>query len=378
MDQKLSEMIGAIYDCVADEASWPSALQLINRQVDGFLTTIAVFDTQTRSASLAQIACDDDEAIRTLMQHARDVPFFHLLHRMELDEPDTLERMFALYGDDGEEVWKNGDLYRNFHSRYGVLNSIDMAILKRPRRVGTINISVRYQPRERAVFELVGMLGPHIRRAVTIHDMLEIERGESAVLRQVIDALEHAVFIVAEDMSIVFANHAAERRLRDQTLVKSHAGRLLCLHDHAASAIANAVLLGARDEIRLGPAGIDIPLGSSERPAVAHVLPLQRRRQAGSYESNAAAAIFVAAAGTVMQSAIEAVAALFALTPAERRVVSYVADGLTRTEIAEAQGVADGTVKSQLGAIYDKTGTGDQRSLQQLIRELTPPVQRHV
>ncbi|TNM61389.1 helix-turn-helix transcriptional regulator [Aliirhizobium smilacinae] len=378
MDQKLSEIIGAIYDCVASEASWPEAMRLINQRIDGFLTTIAVFDTQTRSASLAQIACDDEEAIRTLMQYAKDVPFFHLLHRMELDEPDTLERMFALYGPDGEEVWQRGDLYRNFHSRYGVLNSIDMAILKRPRRVGTINISVRYQPKDPEIFHLVGLLGPHIRRAVTIHDMLETERGQTAVLRQVINALDHAVFIVADDMSIVFANEAAEARLREQKVVRAHAGRLVCAHDHAGSALAAAVALGARDEIRLGAAGIDVPLGSSERPAVAHVLPLQRRRQGGGYEGNAAAAIFVAAAGTVVQTALEAVAALFALTPAERRVVGYVAEGLTRNQIAEVQGVTDGTVKSQLGAVYDKTGASDQRSLQQLIRELTPPIQRHI
>ncbi|TWF43916.1 LuxR family transcriptional regulator [Neorhizobium alkalisoli] len=376
MDRQLSEMIGAIYDCVASEASWPTALSLINRQVNGFLTTIAVFDTRTRSASLAQIACDDPDAIRTLMQHAKDVPFFHLLHRMEIDEPDTLERMFQLYGADGEAVWKNGDLYRNFHTRYGVQNSIDMAILKRPFRVGTINISVRYQPSDPRIFNTVGLLGPHIRRAVTIHDMLEMERAESAILRDVIHALEHAVFIVADDMAILFANEAAEARLREQKVVRAIAGKLSCIHDYAGNALTNAVTLGARDEIRIGAAGIDVPLGSSERPAVAHVLPLKRRNGSGGYESRAAAAIFVAAAGTVIQSAVEAVAALFALTPAERRVVGYVSEGLSRAEIAAAQGVADGTVKSQLGAIYDKTRTVDQRSLQQLVRDLSPPVRR--
>ncbi|WSH25765.1 hypothetical protein U8P75_14035 [Rhizobium beringeri] len=65
MEQQLSEIIGAIYDCVAREDAWPNALRLINGQVNGFLTTLAVFDTTTRSARLAQIACDDGEAIRT-------------------------------------------------------------------------------------------------------------------------------------------------------------------------------------------------------------------------------------------------------------------------------------------------------------------------
>ncbi|MBY5351367.1 helix-turn-helix transcriptional regulator [Rhizobium leguminosarum] len=376
MEQQLSEIIGAIYDCVAREDAWPNALRLINGQVNGFLTTLAVFDTTTRSARLAQIACDDAEAIRTLVAHAKDVPFFHLLNRMEIDQPDTLERMFSLYGPDGEAVWKSGALYRNFHARYGVLNSIDMAVLKRPTRVGTINISVQYEPSERRVFDIVGLLGPHIRRAVTIHDMFEMERAEAAVLREVIDALDHAVFIVAEDMTILFANEAAEARLREQQVVHSLSGRLAARYGYAGAALSNAVALGARDEISLAAAGIDVPLASAERPAVAHVLPLKRRTERGRFESRAAAAIFLAAAGTVIQSAVEAVAALFALTPAERRVVGYVSEGMTRSEIANAQGVADGTVKSQLAAIYDKTGAEDQRSLQQLVRELSPPVRR--
>lgn len=144
----------------------------------------------------------------------------------------------------------------------------------------------------------------------------------------------------------------------------------------AHAAVTNAVTLGVRDEVELAGAGIDIPLGATSRPAVAHVLPLVRRSLGRQIESRAAAAVFIAAAGAVVQTAVEAIAALFGLTSAERRVAGYVADGLTRNEIAGAQGVSQGTVKSQLAAIYDKTGTGDQRSLQNLMRELSPPVRR--
>lgn len=376
MEPEILELIGRIYDCVAREDLWGEALALINRQTRGFLTTLAVFDTTTQAARLAQVACDDRDAIAALITHAKDVPFFHLLHRMDIDEPDTLERMFRLYGPDGEEVWKSGALYQNFHARYGVLNSIDMAVLKRPTRVGTINISVQYEPTDRRVFDFVALLGPHIRRAVTIHDLLEMERRERAILREVIDVLEHAVVIVAEDMSILFANAAAEARLRDEVIVRQMSGRLVARYPYAHAALVNAVAVGARNEIALGAGGIDLPLGSSERPAVAHVLPLRQRSVGGRFESRAAAAIFIAAPGTLVQTAIEAVAALFGLTAAERRVVGYVSEGLTRAEISEAQGVSDGTVKSQLAAIFDKTSTGDQRSLQQLVKELTPPVRR--
>jgi DNA-binding CsgD family transcriptional regulator/PAS domain-containing protein len=376
MQQDLSDLIGSIYDCVASENLWPQALSLINRKANGFLTTLAVFDTNTRAARLAQVACDDVEAIKTLMQHAKDVPFFHLLHRMVIDEPDTLERMFHLYGPDGETVWKNGALYRNFHAPFQIVNSIDMAVLKRPNRVGTINISVQYEPSDRRVFDLVGLLGPHIRRAVTIHDMFEMERAENAVLRDVIDALEHAVIIVADDMSILFANAAAEERLRDQVVVEQRTGKLVARYPYAQAALVKSVGVGARDEVSLGTAGIDLPLGSSSNPAVAHVLPLQKRVQRERFESRAAAAVFIASAGTVVQSAIDAVAALFGLTGAEKRIVAYVSEGRSRAEISQAQGVSDGTVKTQLSAIFDKTNTSDQRDLQQLVRDITPRVRR--
>jgi DNA-binding CsgD family transcriptional regulator/PAS domain-containing protein len=376
MEQDVSDLIGSIYDSVANENLWSHALSLINRQTQGFLTTLAVFDTETRAARLAQIACEDPVAIRTLVEHAKDVPFFHLMHRMAIDEPDTLERMFRLYGHDGEEVWRNGALYRNFHTPYRIQNSIDMAVLKRPTRVGTINISVQYEPTDRRVFNLVALLGPHIRRAVTIHDMLEMERAENSILRDVIDAIDHAVVIVASDMSILFANAAAEDRLRDQAVVEQRTGKLVARYPYAQSALVRSVALGAQDEAAVGASSIDVPLGSSANPAVAHVLPLQKRMHRERFESRAAAAVFIASAGTVLQSAIDAVAALFGLTGAERKVVGYVSEGLSRAEISEAQGVSDGTVKSQLAAIYDKTNTHDQRALQQLVREITPAVRR--
>ena len=87
-----------------------------------------------------------------------------------------------------------------------------------------------------------------------------------------------------------------------------------------------------------------------------------------------AAAIFIAEAGMDPLPAIEALAALFGLTPAEKRVATHIAQGRTRAEIAIAQGVSDGTVKSHLDSIFGKTETGNQRDLQNLIRDLTPPL----
>jgi len=44
------------------------------------------------------------------------------------------------------------------------------------------------------------------------------------------------------------------------------------------------------------------------------------------------------------------------LTAAKKRVAGHVAAGKTRKETAAAGGVSDGTIKSQLATIFDKTG----------------------
>jgi DNA-binding CsgD family transcriptional regulator len=161
---------------------------------------------------------------------------------------------------------------------------------------------------------------------------------------------------------------------RTSFLHATDAGRLALPFAHAERAIARAVLLGERDEVALGTAGINVPLASAEAPAIAHVLPLARRDGDARFSDSAAAAIFISVAGVTPTPAIEAIATLFGLTPAEKRVVGQVADGKSRKEIALSQGVSDGTVKTQLSAIFDKTGMHDRRQLELLIREVTPPV----
>lgn len=373
--EKLSETVGLIYDCVAHEHLWPEALGAVAKQVDAFLVALAVFDTDTHTTRLAHLACENKAAVSELTKYAGTIPFYHLLHRMEVDEPMLLENMFELYGPDGERVWKETDLYRNWHSQFSIPDSINVAVLKRQNRVATLNVAMQRDTNAQRL-ATIALLAPHIRRAVIIHDMLQMERSEAAIFRELIDRIEHGVVIVAETMEIIYANPAAETFLRAEALLSSSGGRLVMRFPQANAAVKRAVSLGVRDEVELANSGIDIPLGATSRPAVAHVLPLQRRAVGRQIESRAAAAVFIAAAGSVIQTSVEAIAALFGLTVAEKRVAGYVAHGMTRNEIAEAQAVTAGTVKSQLAAIYDKTGTGDQRSLQILMRELSPAVRR--
>jgi DNA-binding CsgD family transcriptional regulator len=120
--------------------------------------------------------------------------------------------------------------------------------------------------------------------------------------------------------------------------------------------------------------GINVPLLRAETPAVAHVMPLTRRDQPHRVSHNAAAAIFIAVSGNAPVPAMDAIGALFGLTPAEKNVAAHIASGKKPAEIAEMSGASAETVKTHIRALFDKTSTHDQRDLILLVKELTPPV----
>lgn len=79
-----------------------------------------------------------------------------------------------------------------------------------------------------------------------------------------------------------------------------------------------------------------------------------------------ALAMLIASRGRDAATATQRVAAKYGLTPAEKRVFEGVVSGLRTAEIAGMAGVAKETVRSQLKAIYGKTGTNGQTALVRL------------
>ena len=371
---ELSELVGSIYDCIPDESRWENTLDKVRVICDGYLATLAVIDTHTNTPRFS-VACGNQQVLEPLLTHyAQSMPFYAAVPKMELDVPLTIDSIYELQGPDTRNTW----LTSAMAAEWAIPNNIDdcfwVPVMKQPERVGNlIVITHRDRPQiTKAEIAMVASLAPHIRRAVSIGDLFEMERRKGEIFRDVIDALSHPVLIVSADMHIIFANLAAEKLLREKQIATSMRGELTLTFPYAHRAISNAVATGAKDEFALGTLGINVPLAHSHVPCVAHVMPLAQRDTSQRVSQRAAAAIFIASAGSAPRPAMDAIAALFGLTAAEKRVACQISEGKSRQEIALASGLSDGTIKTQLSAIFDKTDTCDQRDLALLMRDLTP------
>ena len=377
--QPLPDLVGAIYDCIPDSSLWAETLDRIRSAWDGELATLGVIDSSNGALRLS-VTCGKSNMLESLLRYGpEEVPFYSAVPMMELDVPQTVDTIYAMQGPDAREKWLSSPAA----TEWAIPNRIDdflwVPVMRQASRVGSLVVMTSKDRRQISAAEIhaLAMIAPHVRRAVTIGDLFESERRKGEIFRDVVDCLSNPVLIVSADMQIIFANLAAEALLQEKMAIRSLRGQLSFSYQPAGKAVSAAVVTGSSDECALGPMGINVPLALSERPMVAHVMPLSQRDPSARVAQHAAAAIFVSAPGDTPVPAMDAIAALFGLTAAEKRVAVQIAHGRTRQEIALASGVSDGTVKSQLASIFDKTDTRDQRGLELLMRDLTPPVRRH-
>ena len=90
------------------------------------------------------------------------------------------------------------------------------------------------------------------------------------------------------------------------------------------------------------------------------------RRQAARHYA-AAAVLFVHKVALQTPSAPEVIAKTYKLTPTELRVLLGIMDVGGVPEVATALGIAESTVKTHLGRVFEKTGARRQADLVKLV-----------
>ncbi|HEU5442899.1 MAG TPA: PAS and helix-turn-helix domain-containing protein, partial [Steroidobacteraceae bacterium] len=180
-----------------------------------------------------------------------------------------------------------------------------------------------------------------------------------------------AVIFVDREGRLVHANEPAARMLGANDVLGWSGGKPRP-RDERAAAHLEAILASAHPgHPAAGCCVLAVPhcAQGGERMMV-HVLPLSggtRRHVTGP--STAAAAIIVSQRTSDLPQRLQSAARLYALTPAESRVLGMLLTGCTIGAAARALGIKEATVKTHLQHVFDKTGTRRQIDLAQRIAD---------
>jgi len=184
------------------------------------------------------------------------------------------------------------------------------------------------------------------------------------------------MFLVDTTGRIVHANAAGNLMLTRMDPLRTAGGRLLANDPETDQALTDIFVAAGAGDAAFGVKGIGVPLTSRDGTRfIAHVLPLAsgaRQRAGASYA--AVAALFVHEAALSRPSAPEAIAKAYNLTPTEVRVLLAVVEIGGTPEVAEALGIAETTVKTHLGRLYEKTRVGRQADLVKVVAGFSNPL----
>lgn len=368
----LSRLIGAIYDCTLDPGRWEETLALIAGALDCERAILSLNDLRSDRLLIDKHVGWERQ---WLDERAKHLPEIHgklsawFAHVPSLDRPFVASREMSdaelrgsAYVRDCLQPLGLVDVAHFFLIRTAV--NFSELVLWRQQRQGIIS--------DREI-ELGCMLMPHLRRAVTISNVLDIRTVERDRMAEALDALRHGVLLTDERGAILHANRSAEAMLHDDGPIKASGGVLAAKSPPANSELRRALVLAAEDDAAIGKAGVAIRLTEEDQPPVfAHVLPLTGGETRSRLKPDAVAAVFIDARPDEQDRA-ELIASAFGLTPAEMRVVASLLAGRTLAETGDDLGIAFTTARTHLSRIFLKTGVSRQADLMRLAMQTVAP-----
>jgi DNA-binding CsgD family transcriptional regulator len=360
--ERLSDLIGRIYDAGNDPDAWDPVLTEICSWTDGDAAQILVLNQGASAPALAATVGYDAVAYdRYLKEFALEDPRLPAWRRLPptaqachvVVDPDWFDRQpFGAFLDEHGYRWTMGAIEPGYDRGLAGIG------VHRGRQAGPFNDEE---------LRRLDLLVPHVRRVLALHQRFDGLSGRAGQAEDVLDRLGQPLILLTGDGRVVHSNAAAEQlfesgrlRLRGHRLDSEDPAEATALRGLIAAVLDPAPdaaltrLLGAA-----GPAAL-IARGCR--------LPVRRPSAVGSVR--AAAALFLTPLGQGQGDLLRLLPTLFGLSPAEARLALALHDGLSLTEIAAQHSLSRETLRTQLRFVFDKTGTRRQGALIRLLADL--------
>ncbi|MGB9061408.1 MAG: helix-turn-helix transcriptional regulator [Pseudolabrys sp.] len=364
-DQGLTQLIGEIYDAALDASRWTHVLAKIARYVDGQAAGLLTKDGVSKSGSVYYQAGVDPHFVGTYMETYWSFDPVASLPDYELEQIVSVPDLMPY------EEFLAGRFYREWAQPQGWIDAANAVLEKSTSSCAYLTV-LRNQACGMVDDEMrrrMGLLVPHVRRAVRTGKVIDLRQAEAATFADILDGLNPAIFLVDAEGQIVHGNAASRSLMDTGDLLRVLHGRLTASDAQVDQTLQNAIIAAATAEEETGGKGGAVSLrGHGGERYVAHVLPLSASvRHNPGVGSRAVAALFVRKAELETAPPSEVIGKTYKLTPTELRVLLAIVNVGGVRQVAGNLGVADTTVKTHLGRLFEKTGVSRQADLVKLV-----------
>jgi DNA-binding CsgD family transcriptional regulator len=374
--QRLSDLIGAIYDCAIDPGRWEATLSDIRDFLDCQNAMLYLYDPAIGAARISVVVGIEPQWLETMLRYTDSVS--ELFHHVADYETRPIDEAVVLRREVPDEVMQTNRYVIEWGRPQGIDDSLHIMLLRESTRVSLLSLgrheSAGYVT-DRDV-RLIELLAPHLRRAVAISDLIDLKTIEADTLGNTLDTIAAAIMVVDKGGTILRANEAAAHLLERGSPLNAVEGKLRATDPAIDERLKRAITAAADDRGETGASGLGVALTRDPAPvSVAHVLPVARGDVRARLVPGAVAAIFVSSADDAPRIDLKPMADAYGLTPAETRLLGRIAIGESLPQAAVALNVTQNTLKTHLSRIMAKTGTNRQPALLALVNRLAPALQ---
>jgi DNA-binding CsgD family transcriptional regulator len=372
-ERRIHDVAEAIDRATLDPAQWSGVIDAICDSLQGTKAVIYVADTHDHGAiDIIQRGFDVGLLAEYEQHYARLNPWVPFLCKSP-----TLQ---ALIADEKLPAWTfhETEFYQDWLARVGdVESSAGIKIVHGPDRMGVLaihyapSLGPRYNHRSAHLLQCSAV---RLRRAVDVARLAQHKREAGASAAVQLGAFAMPAFLLDGRGRVVDLNDAAKQLIGGRALSLGF-NNVLRLAD---AALSERVAAAARQiAAGWGPwsQGLDVPLTTADGRRRTLSLVAVREPPIGGMPAFFAPArltlllVRPAAGGDVAGPA--SLDRQFGLTPAERRLAIEVASGVSLRESADRLGIAYHTARTQLKAVFGKTGVSRQAELVALLARVS-------
>lgn len=369
--QQLNNWIEAIYEAALDDSLWKPLMNQIAHKIGA---SECHFFSPRLTPSDQPFMLTSFEGLNTeIWKHYEDYFWQHDVWAIDAIKNGYFKQGTLFAGDQliTPSNFRNTEIFSDFFKpNFGAYDTVITLVVfddKTPDQSPCTALNF-YKPSHSESFndkdfQLLRYLEPHLQRALHIRWKLQKKDQETQLREAALNQLNSGTLILDPKGQIVYANPLAEKMLcLGQNPTTNH-GKLSSIHPLDRNAIDKAVINASKG---LGSTlRFDNPQPIGAR--LANFAPFKSNSNWNSKEKY----IFVMLSepNKTNNELIVNITMTYGLSPAESRVLIHLLTRKSPQQIADVSGVSITTLRTQLKAIFAKTGTKNQRELVQFCLE---------
>jgi DNA-binding CsgD family transcriptional regulator len=207
---------------------------------------------------------------------------------------------------------------------------------------------------------------PHLHRAFELHWQMRSMRDQLDVFHRSLDSMDFGLNFLDTSGKIRFSNDASKKIALSAGFTWENSQFL------PKNTLANEAYKALQTLIQQAAMGEGAAAVLDARGTMALSLPVSRAVRTPAGEIRAAVMLILIDPAGRAETALQFISQAFSLSTAESRLLPLLLQGQTPAEIAQSLDLKLPTVRSQLSAIFAKTGTARQQELIRLLGSVPP------